>query len=330
MDFEFTAEQLALRDTVRAYLSRPDDPQWSILGGQLGLTGLAVAEKCGGSGASLVEVALAVQEAGRVLLSLPYLSTVTAAAALDPDLAGDLLAGIAAGSTVAALAVEGSATARRDGSGYRLDGVLRHVLDGGRAGVAVVAARCDGQPGRYAVRAEDLACEVHPTLDQTREQATLTLVDSPAVLVSREPGGVDLLHAMLAVESVGVAEASLAMTVAHLRTREQFGLPLAAFQALRHRVADLAVSIAAATSAAWYAVRVAGTDEFRVAAPVAKLYATETAYAVTAESIQLHGGIGFTWEHPAHRYFKRATANRLLHGDPVSLRRTIGARAGLQ
>jgi alkylation response protein AidB-like acyl-CoA dehydrogenase len=98
---------------------------------------------------------------------------------------------------------------------------------------------------------------------------------------------------------------------------------------LRHRVADLAVAVESATSSAWYAIRVAGTGEFAVAAPLAKLVAAEAAYTVTAEAIQLHGGIGFTWEHDAHRYFKRATVNRLLAGDPIALRRLIGARAGL-
>jgi alkylation response protein AidB-like acyl-CoA dehydrogenase len=333
MNFDFTAEQSALRDTVRGYLSRSDDPQWSVLAGQLGLAGIAVPERCGGAGASLVEVAVVVEEAGRALLCLPYLSTVAAAAAVEADLAGDLLAGIASGATVAVLALDGPATARRDGAGYRLDGVKRHVLDGGHADVAVVAADCDGRPGLYAVRAGDLDCQAHPTLDQTRGQATLTLAGSPGVLAGADPHAVgravDLVRALLAVESLGVAGASLAMTVAHLRDRRQFGVALAAFQALRHRVADLAVAVQAATSAAWYAVRVADTGEFPVAAPLAKLCATETAYAVTAESIQLHGGIGFTWEHPAHRYFKRATANRLLYGDPVALRRLVGARAGI-
>jgi alkylation response protein AidB-like acyl-CoA dehydrogenase len=121
------------------------------------------------------------------------------------------------------------------------------------------------------------------------------------------------------------------MAAAHLRTREQFGVPLATFQALRHRVADLAVAVEAATSTAWYAMRLAAArdPELHVVAPMAKLVATEAAYRVAAESIQLHGGIGFTWEHDAHLYLKRATVNRLLHGDPLTLRRTVGQRAGI-
>ncbi|WP_344407307.1 acyl-CoA dehydrogenase family protein, partial [Dactylosporangium fulvum] len=204
-------------------------------------------------------------------------------------------------------------------------GVVEHVLDGDAADVFLVAAGAD----LYLVR----ECEVRPqpTLDQTRGQATLTLTGAPADLVAA--GGaahaLDLLHAALAAESVGVARAALALAVEHLRTRRQFGVPLATFQALRHRVADLHVLLEQATSTVWYTLRAAGTDEFPVAAPLAKLTATEAAYTVTRAAIQLLGGIGFTWEHPAHRYLKRATANRLLALDPVALRRLLLARAGL-
>jgi alkylation response protein AidB-like acyl-CoA dehydrogenase len=132
----------------------------------------------------------------------------------------------------------------------------------------------------------------------------------------------------LAVEALGTAAASLESTVVHLRTRHQFGVALASFQALRHRVADLAVALEAATSTTWYAVR-APADELPVVAPMAKLVAADAAATVTAESIQLHGGIGFTWEHDAHRFFKRATVTRLTHDDPVTLRRTIATRSGL-
>ncbi|GAA0961896.1 hypothetical protein GCM10009558_080640 [Virgisporangium aurantiacum] len=147
---------------------------------------------------------------------------------------------------------------------------------------------------------------------------------APADRVGPSAGpALSLLRAALAVESVGVARAALAAAVAHLRTREQFGAPLATFQALRHRVADLTVHVEAATSSAWYAVRVADTDEFDTAATIAKLVATDAAFEVTGECIQLLGGIGFTWEHDAHRYFKRATANRLLAGTPADLRREL-------
>ena len=339
MDFSFTPEQDELRATVRRFFARDDAPLWTQLTGQLGVTALAIPEEYGGFGASLVEVAVVLEEAGAVLLAEPYLSTVVTAAALGTA-GASLLPGIADGTSVATLGLAEprtgfdlarmSCVARRAGDGYAVDGVKEFVFDGLRADVVVVAAYAEDGPGLFAVRVGDAGRTGHPTLDQTRPQARFTFTATPAVRV----GGVeatgralDLLWAAIAIESVGVARASLAMTVEHLQTRQQFGVPLATFQALRHRIADLAVAIEAAASCAWYAIRVAGTDEFAVAAPMAKLVAADAAYQVTAQGIQLHGGIGITWEHDAHRYFKRATANRLLLGDPVVLRRILGTRA---
>jgi alkylation response protein AidB-like acyl-CoA dehydrogenase len=352
VEFGFTAEQAQLRDTVRSFLERHagservrqadgfDSGLWRRLTGELGLAALAVPEEQGGFGATEVEIGVVLEEAGRALAPAPLLSTLVAAAALDPKLAFDLLAEIAEGRVVAALAVaepgapDPSApwrcSARPAGDGYLIDGVKEHVLDGQVADVVVVTAVCDGEPGLYAVRVADAARTTHDTLDLTRRQARLEFRAAPAVRVGGDPyRAVDLLWAALAVESVGVARASLERTVEYLRTRKQFGVPLAHFQALRHRVADLFTMVEAATSSAWYAIRVAGTAEFPVVAPLAKLVATRAAYTVTAESIQLHGGIGFTWEHDAHLYFKRATANRLLFGDEVRLRQVIASRAGL-
>jgi alkylation response protein AidB-like acyl-CoA dehydrogenase len=367
MDFTFSSEQDDFRASTRAFLAKHaaglrsralgsfDRPLWTKLTEELGLTALAIPEPAGGIGASLVEVAIALEESGRVLLCVPYLSTVVAAAALTPPLGaadsldGDvaaLLGGIAAGETVATLAVAEAGlrwgsdwfatTARRRGDGYVIEGVKEHVLDGDVADLAVVVAVCDGELGLFAVRAEDVRRRGMSTVDQTRPVARWEFDNAPATRISG-PGdegaaaayAVDILHAALAVEAVGTAAGSLELTVAYLKTREQFGVPLATFQALRHRVADLAVSLDAATSSAWYAIRTAGADEFGVCAPVAKLVAADAAYAVAADSIQLHGGIGFTWEHDAHRYFKRATATRLTYGDPPALRRLIGARAAL-
>lgn len=351
MEFGFTAEQAQLRDTVRSFLDRHAtseriravdgfDPElWRRLTGELGLSALAVPEEHGGFGATEVEIGVVLEETGRALAPAPMLSTLVAAAAIDPKLAPDLLAEIAEGRTIASLAVaepgdpDPSAwrcTAQPDGDGYRLDGAKEHVLDGQVADVVVVAAVCDGEPGLYAARTADAARTPHDTLDLTRRQARLRFDAAPAVRVGADPDrALNLLWAALAVESIGVARASLEQTVEYLQTRKQFGVPLAHFQALRHRVADLFTMVEAATSSAWYAIRVAGTPEFPVAAPLAKLVATRAAYTVTAESIQLHGGIGFTWEHDAHLYFKRATANRLLFGDEVRLRQVIATRAGL-
>jgi alkylation response protein AidB-like acyl-CoA dehydrogenase len=327
MDFTLTDEQRDLRAAVRRLLERADAPLWTKMVDELGLTALVVPEEHGGFGASLVEVAVALEETGAALAPVPLLATATATAAIDAatPAGAALLPDLAAGTVVATLAL-GDLRATPDGEAYRVDGTASHVLDGARADVAVVVCA----EGLFAVPLAHATRTVHPTLDQTRSQATLVFDGAPASRVgSSGVHAVSLLRAGLAVESVGVARAALAAAVAHLRTREQFGAPLATFQALRHRVADLTVRVEAATSSAWYAVRVAGTDEFPVAATVAKLVATEAAYAVTGECIQLFGGIGFTWEHDAHRYFKRATANRLVAGDPVALRRELAGPAGV-
>ncbi|MEV4133010.1 acyl-CoA dehydrogenase family protein [Dactylosporangium sp. NPDC049742] len=317
-------EHAALRESVAAFFSTGAD--WGRLTGELGLTALAIGEDHGGFGASLVEVGIVLEEAGAALLHSPLLSTTVAALALDPDLpaAASLLPALAAGDLIGAVALDGSCTARPDGDGFVLDGSFAHVLDAESAGVVIVS---DGT-ALYAVT--DPEIRPQPTLDQTRGQGTLVLWEAPGRLVARDAARAqDLLHAALAAESVGVARASLRVTVEHLRTREQFGVPLATFQALRHRVADLHVHLEQAVSSVWYALRAAGTSEFATAAPLAKLIATEAAWTVTRASIQLLGGIGFTWEHDAHRYLKRATANRLLAGDPVALRRLLLSRAGL-
>jgi alkylation response protein AidB-like acyl-CoA dehydrogenase len=142
---------------------------------------------------------------------------------------------------------------------------------------------------------------------------------------------VDLLRVALAIEAVGTARHCLASTVDYLKTRVQFGKPIGSFQALQHRVADLAVDLEAASSTAYYAAWVAADapDELPVVAPLAKAVCADAAYRIAAETIQLHGGIGFTWEHDAHLYFKRATATRMMLGDAHEQRRLVAARAGL-
>lgn len=318
----FTPEQEELRAVVRGAFAK-GGPLWTILGKEIGATALAVAEEDGGFGASLIEVGVVVEEAGAALLAEPYLSTVVSAAVLKGQ---PILAEIASGERVATLALTGDVTAAAIDGGYVLDGVKEFVTDGTRAGAFVVSTA----EGLFLAEAPQVVA--HETLDTSRPLARCVFTGTPAAkLAASQEHALQVARALLAVESVGVARASLAMTADYLKTRKQFGVPLASFQALRHRVADLYVRLEAATSAAWYALRAvdSGAPDSAVAARIGKLVATEAAYAVTAEAIQLHGGIGFTWEHPAHRYFKRATANRQLFGDPATLRAEIAALAGL-
>ena len=331
-----TQEQAALREAVRDFCRKHAGPQaWARLTGELGLTGLAIPECYGGAGAGLAEVAVAVEETGRVLLPAPYLSTALAGAVLsegDAVLGGsgaaEFLPGIASGALRAAFVLGGSVTA----AGGRLTGVAHHVLDGAEADVFVVRARDGGLDALFAVRAADAVVTPAGTLDQTRSQATVEFRDTPAVAAGRAAERAeDLLRVMLAVESVGAAAHCLDVTVGYLKTRVQFGRPIGAFQALRHRCADLAVEVASARATAYAAVRAAAGSpaELPVLGPLAKRHCVDVFWHVAAEMIQLHGGIGFTWEHEAHRYLKRAKTSQLLHGNPAELRRLVSQRAGL-
>ena len=331
-----TPEQAALRAAVRDFCAKHAGPQaWARLTGELGLTGLAVPECHGGAGAGLAEVAVAVEETGRVLLPAPYLSTALAGAVLsegDAVLGGtgaaEFLPGIASGALRAAFVLGGSVAA----GGGRLTGVAHHVLDGAEADLLVVRASDGEQDALFAVRAVDTVVTPASTLDQTRSQATVEFRDAPAVAAGRAAGRAeDLLRVMLAVESVGAAAHCLDVTVGYLKTRVQFGRPIGAFQALRHRCADLAVEVASARATAYAAVRAAAGSpaELPVLGPLAKRHCVDVFWHVAAEMIQLHGGIGFTWEHEAHRYLKRAKTSQLLHGNPAELRRLVSQRAGL-
>lgn len=324
-------EQAALREAVRDFARQyPDAAAWKRLTGELGLTGLAIPERYGGAGASLAEVAIAAEETGRVLLPVPYLSTALAGAVLSDgppaaeDAAAGLLPGIADGTLPAAFALTGEIAAA-DG---RLTGVARHVLDGVQAGVFLV--RAGG--ALHAVRAADAAVTPAGTLDQTRSQATVEFRGSPAAEVAADAGRAeDLMRVLLAAESAAAAEHCLAATVDYLKTRVQFGRPIGTFQALKHRCADLAVEVSSARATAGAAVAAAASSpgELAVLAPLAKRYCADVFWHAAAEMIQMHGGIGFTWEHDAHRYLKRAKTTQLLHGSPDELRRLVAHRAGL-
>lgn len=347
MDFTFTAEQQDLRramrdvaadrcsparlreviDTHDAY----DDELWRLVARELGLVGVAVREEHGGTGGSFVDAAVVLEEAGSALFPVPLLAGIVAAAAVDrsdPTLAAQLLPPVAAGERIAALVVGPDLGAEGD----VLRGVATHVTDGHRADLLVVASPA----GLWAVDRSAPGVEVTgaPSLDLTRWQATVSLDGAPAQRLgdaAASATAVDLLRVALAVEAVGVARHCLIATVDYLKTREQFGKPIGSFQALQHRAADLTVELEAAASTAYYAAWVAADspDELPVVAPLAKAVCADAAYRIAAETIQLHGGIGFTWEHEAHLYFKRATATRMSLGDSHIQRRLVAERSGL-
>jgi alkylation response protein AidB-like acyl-CoA dehydrogenase len=328
---------------------------WSQAGAQLGLQGIAIPEEYGGSGFSFAEQAIVLEELGAGLYGGPYLaSAVLAATALlaSPDEAARqrLLPGIAAGETIAALAFtedDGSwdpasirLAAAKSGDGWVLDGHKNFVLDGANAGLILVVAVADGGLSLFAVdaAASGLTATALPTLDQTRSLARLEFAAVPADLIGSAGDGaaildrvLDIAAIALAAEQLGAAQRALDITVDYTKTRHQFGRPIGSFQALKHRMADLLMEVESLRSAVAYAASAVaeGSDEVPALASLLKAYASETYFHVAAEMIQMHGGIGFTWEHDAHLFFKRAKSSELFLGDGAYHRERLAQRIGL-
>ena len=345
------AEVRRLMETESGY----DEAVWKQMGEQMGLQGLAIPEEYGGSGYTYVELAVVLEEMGRRLLAAPYFSTVVLAANAilhsgDDQAKKDLLPGIASGETIATVAFTEengrwdeagiTMTATKSGDGYTLDGVKSFVLDGHTAGLIIVAARTDAGVSLFSVTgdASGLTRTALPTMDQTRKQAKLEFAGTPATLVGTDGGGwstlermLDLAAVGLAAEQVGGAQLCLEMAVQYAKDRVQFGRPIGSFQAIKHKCADMLLEVESAKSAAYYAAWCAAelNDELPAVASLAKAYCSEAYFHATAENIQIHGGIGFTWEHPAHLYFKRAKSSELLLGDPTYHRELLAQRIGI-
>jgi alkylation response protein AidB-like acyl-CoA dehydrogenase len=214
------------------------------------------------------------------------------------------------------------------------------VIDGHIANLIIVAARTDAGVTLFAVQgdASGLTRTALPTMDQTRKQARLEFADVPAVLIGADGGAeaglsktLDLAAVALAAEQVGGAQHVLDASVEYAKTRIQFGRPIGSFQAIKHKCADMLLEVESAKSAAYYAAWAAAedSDELPVVASLAKSYCSEAYFHSAAENIQIHGGIGFTWEHPAHLYFKRAKSSELLLGDPSYHRELLAQRIGI-
>ena len=343
---------------VRRLMETRDGVDWDVwnqMATQLELHGLGVPEEYGGSGFGPVEQLVVFEEAGRALLCAPFFGTVALAipallAAADAAASKDLLPALVAGSTVAALAFteENGAWAadatrlRADGSGdaWTLTGTKSFVIDGAAAAVFLVVARSEAGLSLFAVPADapGLDRERLETLDLTRKQARLRFDRTPARLIGREGAAqplleqvLDLAAVLLAAEQIGGAQACLDMTVEYAKLRTQFGRKIGSFQAIKHRCADMLVALEAARSAVYHAAW-AATDspaELSAAAPMAKALASEAYTFCAAETIQLHGGIGFTWEHDAHLYYRRAHSTALLLGDPAYHRELLARRLGI-
>ncbi|MDF3935168.1 acyl-CoA dehydrogenase family protein, partial [Pseudomonas citronellolis] len=326
---------------------------------------LLVPEAHGGLGLGFVELAIVQEQLGRRLAPLPFFACAVAVCALRvlgsdaqqarwlPGLAeGGLSASLALGAEGVPEADAVQVQARAEGDGFVLDGRLRPVLDGHSADLLLIPARLAGSRGEesvclFAVPAASagLSRRALPTLDQTRQLAEVELngLYLPADALLGAAGGawpkleivLQLAAVALAAEQVGGAQQALDLSVAYTQERRQFGRPVGGFQALKHRMADMMLQVECARSALYYAACVAQAAleegdpalaaELPLAAAVAKSHASEAFFHCAAESIQLHGGVGFTWEYDPHLYFKRARAGEGLFGSPAWHRERIAA-----
>lgn len=356
-----TKEQEELRDAVRAVLARhPGHTAWAPLTAQIGAAALAVPEEYGGLGCGQAEVGVVMAELGRALSPVPYLgSAVLTVGALlasgDRDACAKHLPDLAEGTVVGALAwaetPDGrpgggweaddlSARAEPAGADWLLTGTKHYVLAGpAEPSLLVAFARTDpaagggtgsARLGLFELLAAPAAFTVRSTMDRTRPLAELTLDRTPARLLSADGAGVlarvrDLACTALAAEQTGAAARALEATVRYAKERVQFGRPIGSFQAVKHRLADLHTAVEGARS---LALAAAAADAAPDLAAAAKSACSEAYAYVAGEMIQLHGGIGITWEHEAHEYFKRAHGSAQLFGSPAAHRERLAARLG--
>ncbi|WP_086785629.1 acyl-CoA dehydrogenase family protein [Streptomyces caniscabiei] len=325
---------------ARAESDAPHDRElWKLLADGMGLAGLLVPEELGGQGATHREAAVVLEELGRSVAPVPYLtSAVVATEALLATDAGDLLGDLASGRRIGALAVALHLSA---GSAYKvvrfedgaLHGELTGIADAAVADVLLVPAD-DG--GLYAVDTSAVTVTPQVSLDLTRPLATVTLDGAPGRLLGdAEPAVRRALRAgagLLASEQLGLAEWTLTETVRYLKERKQFNRPVGGFQALKHRLAQLWLEVVNLRAAARNAAdRLAtGDDDADLAVAVAQAFAAPVAVHTAEEALQLHGGIGMTWEHPVHLYLKRAKADSIAYGTAGAHRAALAELVDLQ
>ncbi|MFE5284887.1 acyl-CoA dehydrogenase family protein [Nocardia sp. NPDC056611] len=342
----YTEVEEELRASVRAALARKlsaasvialydsgvvDSDLWTTLAGELGLAGLLAPEEYGGAGATTREAAVVVEELGRSVVPVPFLtSAVIAMTTVLAAQAHDLVGRVASG-TVAALAVPfatGPSTSRATvtaDSGGVLHGQIRSVAGADWAEVLLVPAESPDGFQIYSVPADQARIKLVVSLDMSRPVADIDVTgatgepiaggDAARAAVAR---ALETGAALLASEQVGLAHWCLDSTLEYLKVRKQFGRVVGGFQALKHRLADLFTQVESARAAARYAAATAaaGDADSAIAASIAQAYCSDIAVLAAEECVQLHGGIGMTWEHPAHLYLKRAKADQIALGTP--------------
>jgi alkylation response protein AidB-like acyl-CoA dehydrogenase len=325
-----------------------DRATWSTIG-QLGLLALLVPERWEGLGQGPVEAGIVFEEMGRALYPGPYFASVALATnALlcsgDDAACNDFLPGIAAGSTIATLATAdntGYTVARGNGDPWILEGAKSFVPHGHVADLLLVTARTDAGLSLFAVDPADAGVEARAltSLDLTRRLAAVSFAGAPARLVGVD-GGADAMLAStvdraliaLASEQAGGAARCLEMSVEYAKQREQFGKPIGSFQAIAHRCVEMLQRVEFARAASHYAAACLATpaDELPVAARVAAAYCGRAYRWVATENIQVHGGLGFTWEHDAHLHYRRSWASETLLGNADEHYLAVTDRIGLR
>jgi alkylation response protein AidB-like acyl-CoA dehydrogenase len=344
-----TDDEQALADSVRRFVAdrspltslrqliasgEPYDTDvWKQMTAQLGLTGLSIPESYGGAGAGYSALSVALTELGAGLVASPLLACVLAAEALlgleDDEASDDLLPKIAGGELIATLALASSAGGQVAASGAvvgpTLTGAVSPVLSGAEASVLVVPAEADGVIGLYLVDAgaDGLTATRLTAVDHSRSLARITFRDTPARQLAGDAvaalsAAQDVANLALASESAGAMKAILDMTAGYAKIRVAFGQPIGAFQAVKHRLADMEKSWELGYAALRDAAR-AGDEEpgrFPVAASVARVLLSSAYGEASVDAVHLHGGIGFTWEHDAHLYYKNGLSNKVLFGAP--------------
>ena len=345
-----TSEQEDLRSAVQGLLDRhsatdAESRLWQRLCTEIGVAGLAIPERFGGSGAGPLEVHVVMEELGRSLTTSPMLGSAVLSTQIllgsnDEAACARLLPGLADGTGVGALAWTTGAghwnpaevacraqPAAGDAAtgDWEISGEAHYVLDGCQASVLLVPARMpDGGIGLFelAPGQPSATCIPSTTMDDTRRLAVARLTgaagrrigDRAALGPVRDAGCI-----ALSAEQAGAAARALELTIAFTKDRVQFGRPIAAFQALQHRMADLYVRVQSARTVSYAAAAAAahGAPDVAVRAATAKAYCSEVLLQVSAEMLQLHGAIAMTWDHPAHRYFKRGHGAAMLLGSPA-------------
>jgi alkylation response protein AidB-like acyl-CoA dehydrogenase len=361
----FLADQSTGADVrrVMAMDAGYDPAQWQKVAAELGWPGLLIPEAHGGLALGAADLAVLIEEMGAAMFCAPFFATSCLATPALVSMGTDALQAqwlpqLADGSVTAALAVaetggghdlaDINCKARKDGANYVLSGTKRYVIDGASAGLLIVAARRPGTSGAAGISLFALPADTPgitrkalATLDQTRRLAEITFANAqvPADTLMGEEGHagpaltrvLDFAITALAAEQAGGARRCLDLTVAYLKERVQFGKPLGTLQALKHRCADMMVQVESALVAAQRAADAADANdpEFPMLASLAKAYCSEAFYAVAADTIQLHGGMGFTWETDPHLYFKRARASAAILGDARYHRERIASGLGL-